>query len=82
MFIIDLCFFVIPDSVTSIDWNAFDECLTTVYYTGTADEWSNITIDSENAELTSATRYYYSEGAPTDTEYHYWHYVDGVPTPW
>ena len=26
--------------------------------------------------------YYYSETQPTDTSVTYWHYVDGVPTPW
>ncbi len=34
-----------------------------------------------NSNLTSATRYYYSETTPTEAG-NYWHYVDGVPTPW
>jgi len=73
----------IPDSVTSIGDLAFYQCtgLTTVYYTGTADEWSNITVGSSNDPLTSAAVYFYSEAQPTE-EGNYWHYVDGVPTVW
>ena len=75
---------VIPDSMTSIGYAAFDGCesLATVYYDGTAEDWNaKITIGSSNSYLTSATRYYYSETAPTTTG-NYWHYVDGVPTKW
>jgi len=73
----------IPDSVTYIGEDAFYDCtsLTTVYYGGSASEWSKITIDSSNSDLTSATRYYYSETEPTESG-NYWHYVDGVPTKW
>jgi hypothetical protein len=55
--------------------------LTSVYYTGTAEEWNAISIDSKNTYLTSATRYYYSETLPTKAG-KWWHYVDGVPTVW
>ena len=74
---------VIPDNVTIIGYRAFYNCtsLTTVYYGGTASEWDEITIDSSNSNLTSATRYYYSETAPTVAG-NYWHYVNGVPTKW
>ena len=74
---------VIPDSVKIIGMGAFSDCdsLTNVYYGGSESEWENITIDSYNAELTNATRYYYSETEPT-TSGNYWHYVDGVPTKW
>ena len=65
----------IPDSVTRIAEYAFAWCdsLTSVYYKGTKSDWSNISIDSYNSSLTSATRYYYSESAPTTTG-NYWHY--------
>ena len=65
----------IPDSVTSIGSSAFSGCasLDTVYYAGTEAEWSKISIDSYNSNLTSATRYYYSETEPT-TDGNYWHY--------
>lgn len=71
---------VIPDSVTSIAYGAFEYCddLTCVYYQGTADEWNAISIDSCNWSLTGATRYYYSETEASGR----WRYVDGVPTLW
>lgn len=49
----------IPDSVTSIE-NAFYACtaLTTVNYTGTEEQWKNITIGTNNDPLTSATIVY------------------------
>ena len=65
----------IPDSVTSIGEIAFFNCtsLTSVYYTGNEQEWSAIVIGAYNDYLTNATRYYYSETAPT-TEGNFWHY--------
>ncbi len=74
---------VIGASVTSIgDW-AFSGCsgLTEVYYMGTENEWNTISIGIWNGGLTSATRYYYSEEAPTESG-NYWHYVEGVVTKW
>lgn len=76
----------IPDSVMLISFAAFESCssLKTVYYAGTAEEWSSIVIDntfSNNSKLINATRYYYSESEPTSSG-NFWHYVDGVPTKW
>ncbi len=73
----------IPDSVTSIGYCAFEYCteLKIVYYKGTPDEWRAIDIGYTNSDLTSATRYYYSETQPTEKG-NYWRYVDGVPTAW
>ena len=73
---------VIGDGVTSIGYWVFRDCsnLTSVYYNGTSEEWSAISIGSYNTELTSATRYYYSETAPvlnadgTAYDGNYWHY--------
>ena len=78
---------VIRGKITTISSGAFGGCsnLTAVYYAGTQAEWENISIDTyrnENKYLISATKYYYSETQPTDTTYKYWHYVDGVLTPW
>ena len=75
----------IGKGVTNVSWWAFSGCtsLTNVYFMGSPAEWSSITIHwNGNDDLINATRYYYSEEAPTDTTYSYWHYVDGVPTPW
>ncbi len=82
----------IPVGVTSIGYFAFYNCneLKTVYYKGTAGQWGNISIDSDNYYLTYATRYYYSESEPSlnanGTAYdgNYWHYdTDGVtPVIW
>ncbi len=74
---------VIPKSITEIGMMAFYSCpdLICVYYAGTAEEWSAITVGSYNNSLTAATRYYYSETEPTDFG-NYWHYVEGVPTAW
>ena len=81
---ISLSSVTIGNSVTSIGDEAFNGCisLSTVYYNGTEEEWSGISISGDyNYDLTDATRYYYSETEPT-TSGNYWHYVDGVPTPW
>ena len=81
---------IIPGSVTSIGSFAFYDCsgLDIVYYGGASQsEWSDIEIMIDNSDLTSATRYYYSEEPPLTedgTAYNgnYWRYVDGVPTIW
>ena len=51
---------VIPDSVTYIGDGAFYNCssLKDVYYTGSAEEWNKITIDSFNYDLTNATKHF------------------------
>ena len=77
----------IPSSVTNIGSSAFYGCslLESVYYTGTAEEWSTITIGIYNSNLTSATMYYYSEELTEEQKAdsnNYWCYVDGVPTIW
>jgi hypothetical protein len=50
----------IPDSVTSIGDAAFYMCdgLIDVYYTGSKEEWNNISIGSGNQPLTDATIHY------------------------
>ena len=73
----------IGNGVTSIGFYAFRDCssLASVYYTGTASEWADISISSDNSSLAYATIYYYSATAPT-TAGDYWRYVGGTPTPW
>ena len=50
----------IPDSVRYIGEWAFNYCtgLTNVYYTGTEEQWNEITIESSNEPLTNATIHY------------------------
>ena len=66
------------------------EKLNIVYYHGTQSQWEQIQIVGinvsygffgDNIELKNATKYFYSETKPTEPG-NYWHYVDGVPTPW
>ena len=78
---------VIPDSITSIKNYTFDGCssLKNIYYSGTAEDWSAISIGSNNTPLTYATVYYYSEELSDEQKADgndYWCYVDGVPTVW
>ena len=54
----------IPDSVTSISFDAFSGCgdLKTVFYAGTEEQWKAVSIDIHNSSLTSATRVYNYDG--------------------
>ena len=74
---------VIPKSVITISFRAFDGCsgLTNIYYGGNASDWGGISIGESNEKLIGATRYYYSETAPTASG-NWWHFVNGVPTVW
>ena len=55
---------IIPESVTSIRYGTFRDCnnLENVYYTGTEEQWNNITIDSNNDYLINATIIYNYKG--------------------
>lgn len=71
----------IGNGVTSIGEYAFLWCtsLTSIYYHGTAAEFETLTVGSGNDNLTSATKYFYSqtnpfEGESAVTEGNYWHY--------
>ena len=77
----------IQDSVTSIGSGAFSGCsgLKKVFYAGTAGQWTQISIANNNTNLTSATRYYYSDTEPDLNDDgiayagNYWHYdTDGT----
>lgn len=75
---------VIPSSVNSIASYAFCKCykLKAVYYLGTPTQWNNNSFENCFSILPSAKIYFYSKTKPTDTSYHYWHYVNGKPTIW
>ena len=64
---------VIPKSVTKIDLFSFNGCesLKDIYYTGTQDEWNNITIGDGNINLTSATIHYNFEPC-TENQHNYY----------
>lgn len=74
---------IIGANISTIGYDAFRLCsdLTSVYYKGTANDWLNISIGSNNQKFISLARYYYSETQPTESG-NYWHYVDGVVTKW
>ena len=65
--------YVMPRSVTSEN-NAVN-----IFYEGTASKWKAVTIASKYTAKSKI--YYYSETRPNASG-NYWHYVDGVPTPW
>ena len=73
---------LISNSVRSIGRGAFNGCesLNDVYYVGRTG-WANISIDIDNYPLQNATRYYYSETAPTTSGY-FWHYNNGTVEEW
>jgi hypothetical protein len=88
---VNLKWIVIGAGVKEIDneilWEVND---VTIYYMGSAEEWDEIQIIGincsnglfgSNSYLNKASRYYYSETQPAE-EGNFWHYVDGVPTPW
>lgn len=74
----------IGNRVTDIEDRAFEACdkLKSVYYMGTSNKWMDIKISPFNSDLTTATRYYYSEEENYDGSH--WHYdpATSLPTPW
>lgn len=73
----------ISNSITNIASFAFNGCsnLNSVYYTGTSNQWSSVTIGSNNSYLTNATIYFYSEKEPTEAG-NYFHYVNNEIVIW
>lgn len=74
---------VVPSNVTKIYKSALFEInyKVKVFYEGSEEDWSNIEIGSNNSKFTDASRYYYSDSQPSESN-KYWHYVDGIPTIW
>ena len=75
---------VVGKSVREIRRCAFDYCrdFSRIYYYGTPDELKNVKMSGGWGEFIIRITRYYSEKEPTDTEYGYWHYVDGKVTEW
>ena len=82
---------VIVDSHYDDCENKAENCFA-VYHCHSAAEWKNVNVEYSDLTLggffkliacykDNATHYYYSEAEPT-AKGNYWHYVDGVPTPW
>ena len=67
-----------------IAFAAFNRCtgLKMVYYLGTAEEFTNIVISSENDAITDATIYYYSELKPTGDGAYWYFDENNNPTIW
>ena len=59
---------IIPDSVKNIGTGAFQGCsnLEDVYYNGTQEQWSQISIGSNNTPLTDAKKHYVYEWLQPD----------------
>ena len=76
---------IIPSVVTDIAVAAFLNCdaLTTVYYGGTEEGWSTISIEGNNGCLNGVRKYYFSQTEPEKDGY-FWHFdTDGVtPVSW
>ena len=75
---------VIPESVKVIGDGAFYCDVDNVFYEGSYEDFRAISIGDNNSVLTNYSIYHYIKNSldvPTDGNY-YWHYVDGVPTPW
>lgn len=81
----DLTTVIVQADVTTIAASAFYSCdyVSTVYYEGTADDWTNMTIGSNNDSLTEAKRYYYRATKPNEASGDYWYYNENKqPTVW
>ena len=70
---------VIHDSVTSIGGWAFQYCYNLTIYCEAESQPSGWETNWPNS---TPTVYWYSETYKWDQYIRYWHYVDGVPTPW
>ena len=79
---------VIPASVATIGRQILDVgVIKHVFYCGTQTDWNKLGTNSSNNmglyanSEQSDPKYFYSESQPTAAG-QYWHYVDGVHTPW
>lgn len=73
---------VLPASLSFIGKQAFyNSKIDAIYFGGTHEQWESISKGEDNEILTTITKYFYSESAPT-TSGDYWHYVDGKPKGW
>ena len=70
------------ENITKIDdyalWGSSE--LKHIYYEGNKNDWASVEIRNNNLYL-DKTLLYYSDSKPSKSG-NYWHYVEGVPTPW
>ena len=66
---------VIPASVNTIESYVFEKT-TNCFYEGSISDYESLSSDK------GGVWFIYSSTKPTNTNYNYWHYVNGVPTPW
>ena len=74
---------VIGSGVKKIRYWSVSDCdaLLRVLYHGRAFDWAGVNLGTSNDSITKDNLYFYSENEPAASG-NYWHYVDGVPTPW
>lgn len=77
----DISSIVISRDVTAIGKSVFNNTLENIYYAGSGEEWTNVTVDSSNVTLPYFIKFY-SEIKPTEKLSSYWHYENGLPTVW
>ena len=75
-------YLVIDSSLRGVACNVFLECsgFDAVYLAGDS-RLSDVTLCDGNGRLSSASTYVFSENEPS-VEGDFWHYTDGIPTPW
>ncbi len=74
---------IILNNNIEISAEAFDNCdsLTTVYFKGSAEDFSNLNVKEYNDNFINSKIYYYSEEIPNELNT-YWHFVDNKVTIW
>lgn len=61
---------ILYNKITHIEQDVLqDSAVSEIYYMGTKTEWDNISINATNSALTSATKYYLSDGASASITY-------------
>lgn len=75
---------VIPINITSIGKNALGAAMNhipeKIFYEGSEDDWSRVTVESGNDGAADAL-YFYSKNEPSGSG-RYWKYENGVPAVW
>ena len=76
---------ILPHGITTIGSCSLEGCGQPfdIYYTGSAEQWKNLSIEENNDFFRTANPYFYSEEKPADDDGRpYWRYQDGAPAAW